>query len=152
MKQPTRTVDETTLGAWLIKGNADAGALLERFRAEPRVRRWCVQGGYRARMMRPGQPVVFWASGSRSRAVPYGVWGLGRLAGGAAPDAEGSWSVPLELDIWPEPERLSREQIRADQRLAGLEVLRQPQGSNPSFLTPAEYEALRDHLGEDGVH
>ena len=62
------------LGAWLLKGNADRVDLVERFRRDPRIETWCVQPGYRARMMDAGQPVVFWASGSRGRAA---VWGLG---------------------------------------------------------------------------
>ena len=70
------------LGAWLLKGNADRGDLVERFQHAPRVESWCVQPGYRARMMAPGQPVVFWGSGSRS-GLTYGVWGCGVVAGPA---------------------------------------------------------------------
>jgi hypothetical protein len=141
-----RQVIENDLGAWLIKGNADRADLAARFAVEPRIDRWCVQAGYRARSMRAGQPVVFWASGSRGR-LPYGVWGLGHLAGPAEPDPQhGQWSVPLDLVILPAGDRLPREQLRADLRLAGLEVLRQPQAGNPSFLTQAQFSALRDLL------
>ena len=38
------------------------------------------------------------------------------------------------------------DRLRADRRLAGAEVLRQPQAGNPSFLTAAEYAALLDLL------
>ncbi|MBT0773702.1 hypothetical protein KIH74_32455 [Kineosporia sp. J2-2] len=134
------------LGAWLIKGNADAGALVERFRAEPRVHTWCVRPSYRTRLMVAGQPVVFWASGSRSRTVRYGVWGVGQLTGVAVSGDGESWSVPLDLEILPERQRLARALLRADPRLARAEVLRQPMGSNPSFLTPEEFAALREHL------
>ncbi|MET8068098.1 hypothetical protein ABZS65_31210, partial [Micromonospora sp. NPDC005313] len=68
-----RRVTLDDLGAWLIKGNADAVDLAARFAADPHVTGWCVRPGYRVRLMRAGQPVVFWASGSRGRA-PYGVW------------------------------------------------------------------------------
>jgi hypothetical protein len=144
-------VTPETLGGWLLKGNADRADLLTRFGREPRVDRWCVQPGYRARMMSAGQRVLFWASGSRRRDVPYGVWGAGRLTGPARPDpADGHWWVPLDLVIAEPAGWVSRAELNADPRLAGLEALRQPQGSNPSFVTPAQWAALAEHLGRPG--
>jgi hypothetical protein len=135
------------LGAWLLKGNADHADLEARFASEPRVTHWCVRPSYRLGLMRAGQPVLFWASGSRRRDVPYGIWGLGRLAGSPDQDAaDGGWSVPLDLVIAAAPARLRREVLRADRELAGLEVLRQPQGSNPSFVTVREFAAIGRHL------
>ncbi|NJP34381.1 hypothetical protein [Micromonospora thermarum] len=139
-----RRVDLDRLGAWLIKGNADQSDLAARFTREPHVRSWCVRPGYRAPLMAPGQPAVFWASGSRGR-LRYGVWGTGRVAGAPVP-GDGTWTVPLDLTILPESDRLAREVLRADGRLATAEVLRQPQAANPSFLTVAEYAALCEHL------
>jgi len=105
-----------------------------------------VQPGYRARLMRAGQRVVFWASGSRG-GQPYGVWGSGVLTGPAVPDPDdGRWHVPLDLTIAAPARRVPRATLRADPRLAGAEVLRQPQAANPSFLTRAEFAALQDHL------
>ncbi|MFB9239336.1 EVE domain-containing protein [Plantactinospora siamensis] len=141
-----RRVTLDDLGAWLIKGNADAADLVGRFARDPRVSGWCVRPGYRARLMRAGQPVVFWASGSRGR-LRYGVWGLGRVTGPAEPGEPGSpWSVPLDLTILAEPSRLTRRELGADPRLADLEVLRQPQAANPSYLTVAQFAALCQHL------
>ncbi|WP_116506384.1 hypothetical protein [Micromonospora sp. B006] len=138
------TVDD--LGAWPIKGNADAVDLAARFAADPRVTGWCVRPGYRVRPMRPGQTVVFWASGSRGRA-PYGVWGVGRIAAAPQPPAPGeAWTAPLDLTILDEPLWVRREVLRADPLLAGAEVLRQPQAANPSYLTVAQFEALRGYL------
>lgn len=54
--------------------------------------------------------------------------------------------MPLDLTVLAEAHRLPRESFRGDARLAGAEVLRQPQGANPSFLTVAEFAALREHL------
>ncbi|MEU4565621.1 hypothetical protein [Micromonospora sp. NPDC023956] len=136
------TLDD--LGAWLLKGNADSTDLSGRFAHEPRVRGWCVRPGYRARLMAAGQPVVLWASGSRGR-LPYGVWGVGRLTGPAVSDGDG-WTVPLDLTVLAPDDRVRREILRADTRLAAAEVLRQPQGANPSYLTVAQFAALRDHL------
>ncbi|MCF0092625.1 EVE domain-containing protein [Micromonospora sp. NPDC049004] len=144
MTEPRVRLDD--LGAWLIKGNADTVDLTARFAREPLVTSWCVRPGYRARLMRAGQPVVFWASGSRAR-LPYGVWGVGRVTGVAEPGPpERQWSVPLDLPILPERERVPRQALRADDRLAALEVFRQPQAANPSYLTVAQFAALRTYL------
>nr|QLK01487.1 hypothetical protein HZU44_16585 [Micromonospora carbonacea] len=140
-----RRVSLDDLGAWLVKGNADRSDLAARFRRDPRVTSWCVRPGYRSRLMRPGQPVVLWASGSRSR-LPYGVWGVGRILAPPVADADGGWSVPLDLTVLAEADRVPRQRLRADARLGGLEVFRQPQAANPSYLTVTQFAALRDHL------
>jgi len=141
-----RLITPDDLGAWLIKGNADRADLSDRFAREPRVERWCVQPSYRLGLMRAGQPVLFWASGSRRRDVPYGIWGLGRLAGPPEPDPGGGWSVPLDLVIAPPAERLRRGELRADPELVSLEVFRQPQAANPSFVTVRQFAALKRQL------
>ncbi len=141
-----RRVTLDNLGAWLLKGNADNADLAGRFAREPRVGTWCVQPGYRTRLMSSGQPVVFWASGSRGR-LPYGVWGVGRLAGAPVLGADdGRWRVPLDLRIFDEQHRVRREELRGDDRLADIEVFRQPQAANPSFLTTEQFAALLDYL------
>lgn len=143
MGEPRVTLDD--LGAWLIKGNDGRADLAGRFEREPRVGSWCVQPGYRSRLMRAGQPVVLWASGSRTS----GVWGLGVVTGPVEPGEDGGRpQVPLDLTVEPPDRRMPRALLRADPRLAGAEVFRQPQGSNPSFLTRAEFAALREHLGK----
>ncbi|MEU4693656.1 hypothetical protein [Actinoplanes sp. NPDC023714] len=142
------------LGAWLLKGNADHGGLAERFAREPRVGRWCVQRSYRLELMRAGQPVLFWGSGSRRRGFPYGIWGLGKLIGPAEESAGNGWEVPLDLTIAPPEEWIPRERLRAHDELAGLEVLRQPQASNPSFVTKRQFAALTrdwDYIYERSV-
>ncbi|MCZ7437065.1 hypothetical protein O7598_11725 [Micromonospora sp. WMMC241] len=142
----SRRVTLDDLGAWLIKGNAEQVDLTARFAADPRVGSWCVRPGYRVRLMRAGQPVVFWASGSRGRA-PYGVWGVGRVAGAPVPgEPGGPWTLPLDLTILDEPWRVRRALLRADPVLAGAEVFRQPQAANPSYLTVAQFDALRGYL------
>jgi len=133
------------LGAWLLKGNADQVDLAGRFAGEPRVTTWCVQPSYRTRLMEAGQPVLFWASGSRRRDGPYGLWGLGRLTGPAAPDDTG-WHVPLDLLIADPSRWVSRAEVRGEAELRDLEVLRQPQAANPSFVTVREFAVLRRRL------
>jgi hypothetical protein len=141
-----RRVRLDDLGAWLLKGNADRADLAARFADRPRIDDWCVQPSYRTELMRESQPVLFWASGSRHR-LPYGVWGIGRLTGSPRRDAgSGRLHVPLDLTIWAPERRLARHRLRSDPRLADLEVLRQPQAANPSYLTVAQFAALRDHV------
>ena len=58
----------------------------------------------------------------------------------------GRWSVPMSLVVLPAERRVRREHLRADVRLAGIEVLRQPQAANPSFLSVAQFAAVSEHL------
>jgi hypothetical protein len=138
-------VKSSDLGAWVLKGNADHTDLIDRFARDRRVSRWCVRPSYRLGLMRDGQPVLFWGSGSKNRLVPYGIWGLGKLAGEPVrAGAEGGWSVPLELEIAERDAWLPRQVLRDDPRLAALEVLRQPQGANPSFVTVRQFAAIQE--------
>ena len=144
-----RRVTPESLGAWVLKGNADRADLPGRFALQPRITHWCVQPSYRTRLMRAGQPVLFWGSGSRRREIVYGVWGLGRLTGPAAPDqAGGGWQVPLDLVVAEPAGWVSRDHLRHDPALAGLEVLRQPQAANPSFVTVRQFEVIRRCLDD----
>ena len=131
------------LGAWLIKGNADNADLHGRFAREPRVERWCVQPSYRLELMSAGQPVLFWGSGSRRRYAGYGIWGLGELTGPARRDDDGGWWIPLDLTIVDPAGWVHRDVLRAHSDLDDLEVLRQPQAGNPSFVTRRQFEAIR---------
>jgi len=140
-----RRVTLDDLGAWLVKGNADQADLAGRFREDPRVTTWCVQPTYRIHLIRAGQPVLFWASGSRSRATTYGIWGLGHTTGPAHEEAHG-WSIPLDLVIAEPADRVSREELRHDPALHDLEVLRLPVGANPSFVSVEQFTAVRRYL------
>lgn len=84
----TRRVHPGNLGAWLIKGNADRTDLRTRFARDPHVTRWCVQPSYRLELMGAGQPVLFWASGSRRHDITYGIWGWGHLTGPPQHDSD----------------------------------------------------------------
>jgi hypothetical protein len=67
-------------------------------------------------------------------------------------DDLGAWLVKGNADTtdltdrFARDPRVRRETLRADARLAAAEVLRQPQGPNPSYLTVAQFAALREHL------
>ncbi|WP_430791154.1 hypothetical protein [Actinoplanes sp. G11-F43] len=135
---PAVTIED--LGAWLLKANGMTSGLAEWRRAD----RWCVRPGYRTRLMAAGQPVIFWVSGDRRRVTP-GVWALGELTGRPAV-SDGKLRVPLRLHWLDEEQRVHRDSLRADPGLTDLEVLRQPQAANPSFVTVKQAAVLRAHL------
>jgi hypothetical protein len=141
-----RAVRIEDLGAWLVKANGNTSDIVEvAARREP-VRRWCVQPSYRTALMAAAQPVLFWVSGDR-RLGP-GLWAVGELTGPPALDADGErpkLRVPLAMRWLAAEQRIARDVLLADGRLAGLEVLRQPQAANPSFVTKAQLEVIREH-------
>jgi hypothetical protein len=141
----SRRISPDDLGGWLLKGNADHTDLAGRFAQDPRLTRWCVRPSYRLGLMRAGQPVLFWASGSRRRDLAYGIWGFGELTGPARRDDDAGWWVPLRLSVADESARVPRPTLRADPDLADLEVLRQPQAPNPSFVTVRQLAAIHRH-------
>ena len=103
----------------------------------------CLRRSYRLGLMRPGQPCLLWLSG-RSRP---GVHALGALAGPVADDA--GPAVAVRLTLLAEP--LPRADLLAHPGTAGAEVLRMPAGSNPSWLSPAQFATVRELLGGDDV-
>lgn len=155
-----RVVSDATLGAWVLKCDPSVWDIDE-FMADGNtyVDAWSVENNYRSRLMANGQPAVLWVSGSKARKVTPGIWGAGHIVGPSEwnawmsddnPDT-GHWldlrkmqkaefSVPLNIELLPSP--VSREQFKSDKILAGVEVIRQPQGSNPSFLTKREFASL----------
>jgi hypothetical protein len=87
---------------------------------------------------------VLWVSGSASARPCPGIWMVGRTTG--AIDGSGERPrIGLALDLLAEP--LPRDELRADPRTARLEVLRVPQTSNPSIVSPAEWAAIEELLG-----
>lgn len=145
---PTPAVTADRLGAWLLKVNptvTDLGddpgtalaALTER----------CVRPGYRLRLVRPGQPVLLWVSGG-SRACPPGIWATGTVTGPVVPPEPGAPTATLPIAVTALAEPILRTTLRADPRLAGLEVLRAPFGSNPSWVDRHQLAALRQTSAE----
>jgi len=95
----------------------------------------CVRRSYRLELMAAGQPCLLWVSG---RHAP-GVHALGELTGGAV-EAEGGPVVGVRLTRLAEP--VDRAELLADPVAREAEVLRMPAGSNPSWLSPAQYAVV----------
>ncbi|MGY1603675.1 hypothetical protein [Geodermatophilus sp. SYSU D00815] len=95
----------------------------------------CVRRSYRLELMAPGQPCLLWRSG-RDRP---GVHALGVLTGRVRA-GDGGPVVPVRFTPLAEP--VDRADLLADPTFAGAEVVRMPAGSNPSWLSPAQYAAV----------
>lgn len=150
-------VTSETLGAWLLKADPevwDIARWIDEGRA--RIDDWSVQRNYRSLMMERGQRVFLWVSGQGRKLEP-GIWGIGWVTGPCDWDVAGDdyWldadvatnvGFFARVDIILLKEPVTRAVIRADARFERLEVLRQPFGSNPSFLTQAEAAALSEYV------
>jgi hypothetical protein len=147
-----RQSDGADFGAWLFKCNSRRRDF-QRFLSEADgMTEWCAARNYRATLIRPGQPVMLWVSGSDARGPMPGIWAVGQttsdtLAGDGDPSGanssaarHGDIRVQLSLRLLDEP--VPRAVLRHVAALERLEVLRIPAGSNPSWVTDFEFAAL----------
>ncbi len=95
----------------------------------------CLRPSYRLDLMADGQPCLLWLSG---RHRP-GVHALGSLAGLPHHDA-GGLMVPVQLTLLAEP--VDRAELLTDPAARDAEVLRVPAGSNPSWLSRQQFDAV----------
>lgn len=158
-------INEKNFGAWLLKANPDTWDIVG-FREDGGgvITSWSVSGNYRTEMMRTGDPVVFWVSG-RSPDMESGIWGVGHVLTPAYPKRDdevddGYWldldamsavhsTVAVQIPLFEEP--LPRADMKAMTGLQSLEVLRMPQGSNPSWVDADAWQVLQGVLGEPWV-
>ena len=100
----------------------------------------CLRPSYRLGLMAPGQPCLLWRSG---RHHP-GVHALGVLTGPVRQD-DGGPVVPVRFTPLAEP--VPRAELVADPVFGAAEVIRMPAGSNPSWLTAAQYAVVLARTG-----
>ena len=101
----------------------------------------CVRPSYRLGLMAPGQPCLLWRSGRESP----GVHALGVLTGAVREGEGGGPVVPVRLTPLDEP--VPRAELVADPVFREAEVIRMPAGSNPSWLTAAQYAVVLARTG-----
>ena len=145
------------VACWVFKSSVPPEQLAPGWRpGASRAMTRCVRPSYRLGLMAAGQPCLLWVSG---RADP-GVHALGSLTAGPQ-DADGAREgsalgthsgaggpvVPVDLTLLPEP--LARAALLADPRTRDAEVLRMPAGSNPSWLSLAQFAVVLDRIGAD---
>jgi hypothetical protein len=127
----------TDVACWVVKSSRLPDQVAPGWPAEATHRLVrCLRRSYRLDLMRPGQPCLLWVSG---RTAP-GVHAVGVLAGAPA-EADGGPEVALDLTLLAEP--VLRAELLADPVAAGAEVLRMPAGSNPSWLSAAQFAVVR---------
>lgn len=131
----TRALDAGALGAWLVKASASEPETLAHLRdGFTDLHERCVRPSYRTALVASGQPVLLWVSGAHPD-HPAGVHAHGWTTG---PATDGT--VPVALVPLRPP--LLRRDLLGHPVLSGLEVLRMPAGSNPSYATPQQLAAL----------
>ncbi|MGF0313568.1 EVE domain-containing protein [Rhodococcus sp. IEGM1428] len=133
-----RAITDQTLGAWVIKCNPHKTDLTPMVEAGRAHENWCVADNYRTRLMKPGQPVLFWVSSNPRR----GIWGAGRLTGTPVPGPQ--WKVSTDITLFDEP--ILASDIQSVEELSMLEVFRSPQQSNPSWVDATAWAAIRPML------
>ena len=153
-----RAINRDNVGAWLLKANPalwDLRGFLEA--GENRLTSWAVRPGYRSALMTPGDRVLFWVSGDGRSGLARGIWGDGQVVAPAEEwvDAEpGFWRddharvavrarVRVSITFLDEP--VTAMELRA-RGMTDLEVLRMPQGANPSWVSRAQLAILDELL------
>lgn len=130
--------------AWLIKSRSLPAEIDPGWApGEDRELTRCVRRSYRLELVSPGQPVLLWVSG---RVLP-GVHAVGTVSGPVrADDGDADGPVlPVRFTSLPDP--VDRAELLADPGFRSAEVLRMPAGSNPSWLSAAQLEAVLDRAG-----
>ena len=141
MPSVARALTPDSLGAWLVKARGSDHATQTHARAGfADVDTRCVRPTYRSELVRAGQPVLLWVSGNAAD-LPAGIHAHGRTTGVARDGV-----IPVELAPVSSP--LLRSELVGHPQLAGMEVLRMPAGSNPSYVTPEQLRVLAEMCPE----
>jgi hypothetical protein len=135
-----RAISEDSLGAWLVKASPVSLPIEELVRTGfTDITTRCVRPTYRTELVREGQPVLLWLSGNDPQ-HPAGIYACGHATGSVDSVAPAP-AMPVRLRaVQPAIQRL---ELLGHPTLAGIEVLRMPAGSNPSYLDVEQYDALR---------
>ena len=145
MPMPDR-LTTADVACWVLKTRTAPQEVIEDWaRGSSRELRRCLRRSYRVELMQPGQRCLLWLSG----AVAPGVQAIGTLTSEAGlrveQDAAGrEVEVAASLLLLKEP--VSRASLLCDPVVSRAEVLRMPAGSNPSYLTPAAWNSLTEHI------
>lgn len=140
---------EDDIACWVVKSRtAPAGLLADWSAGTTRELTRCLRRTYRLDLVEPGQLCLLWLSGKDRP----GVQAVGRLTSGLSRAGEGDCSpqeqqVDVSWHLLREP--VARADLMADPVFSGAEVLKMPLGSNPSYLTPEQLAALREHLAPE---
>jgi hypothetical protein len=133
-------LDAGDVACWLFKTARPAGEAAPGWRpGTERTLPRCVRRSYRLDLVRPGAPCLLWRSGPDRP----GVWAIGTVAAEPA-EADGGPVIAVRLTLLDAP--IARAELLADSRFRDAEVVRMAAGSNPSWLSAAQYAAVLDRL------
>jgi hypothetical protein len=159
------TINEGNLGAWLLRCNPEGVRESPDFieNGAAWITDRCVVENYRSKMMKPGDLVVLWMSGN-GRRMARGIWGVGHVTSyvqdkvpdAADADEDRYWlrkearlaianSIGVDIPLFRTP--LADAALKAA-GIDDLEVQRQPQGSNPSWISREQLARLEPLLPE----
>lgn len=158
------TVTSENLGAWVFKCNPEVWDLAA-FMADGNdwIDDWSVVDNYRSAMMQRGQRALLWVTGNEQK-LARGFWGSGWISGPvdrAVLDDEdgdeesgevadpGYWLdedyrlktrlfASLDLPLWDAPVKA----VEVSALVPDLEILAQPQMSNPSWVSAEQLQRL----------
>jgi hypothetical protein len=159
------------LGAWVVRCNPEVWKLKE-FMDDGRtlVNSWAVANNYRSALMERGQRILFWVNGPKDAALERGIWGSGWVTGpvleqhGDDEKIHSPQALVNDKNYWRDADNHTRAGHRAQlairllpsplravdietvSGLENLEVLRQPQMSNPSWVTKEQLALLETLL------
>jgi len=134
-----RAITEHSLGAWLVKASPASLSVEEMVRTGfADITSRCVRSTYRTDLVREGQPVLLWVSGNDPR-HPAGIYASGLTTG---PVDEDTPTPEMPVRLHAVRPAVHRKEILDLPTLSGIEVMRMPAGSNPSYLDAEQYDAL----------
>lgn len=152
-----QAIKPANLGAWVFKC-APAVWSLSDFVADGNryIESWSVRESYRLDLFEPGQRAILWATAGHP-GFESGVVGHGTVTGEFFNGTGSEYWVDrkrakelrafAEMDMELLERCVTREEFKTDPVLAGAEIIRQPQMSNPSYLDVKQIAALDRLLG-----
>jgi hypothetical protein len=144
-EQPVARLTTEDVACWVLKTARPPHDLVPGWRpGAARELTRCVHPSYRLGLMEAGRPCLLWLSGHDRP----GVHALGTVTGAPEPGTDGP-AVPLRVTLLNQP--VTRAELLADDRARDAEVLRMPAGSNPSWLSRAQFAAVLDRVDEAGL-
>ncbi len=139
-----RSLSAEALGAWLLKARGSEPSTQAHVRSDfADVATRCVRPTYRTELVEAGQRVLLWVSGTEP-GLPAGIYARGRTTGAASDGV-----IPVELVPVATP--LLRSELVGHPELSGMEVLRMPAGSNPSYVTHDQLAVLTEMCPDLGT-
>src|SRR5829696_172281 len=140
------------IGGGLFKCNPREWDIEAAIRDGRRIESWRVRESYRLSLIQAGDPAILWVTGSTGAHPEPGIWAVGYTTGELFDESRNDdyWvnkeqgqqkAIYAGLLMWP-ISVVPRERVVANSALGELEILRQAQMSNPSYLTPSQRQVI----------